>query len=89
MSFPHSSIGLFHVMMVERFSYRLMINSKRCSPACGGSPDKAIKTMTEKIEAKGGKIVSSFYVRTKNASTNDIVNKTKEIAGQYSPGAAH
>lgn len=55
----------------------------------GGSPDKALKTMTEKIEAKGGKIVSSFYVRTKNASTNDIVNKTKEIAGQYSPGAAH
>ncbi len=42
----------------------------------GGSPDKAIKTMTEKIEAKGGKIASSFFVRTKNASTNDIVNKT-------------
>ena len=49
----------------------------------GGSPDKAIKTMTEKITAKGGKVVSSFYVRTKAASKEDIVNKAKEISKQY------
>lgn len=50
----------------------------------GGSPDKAIKTMSDKIAAKGGKIVSSFFVRTKSATTNDIVNKTAEISKQYS-----
>jgi len=50
----------------------------------GGSPDKAIKTMSDKITAKGGKIASSFFVRTKNTTTNDIVNKTKEISQQFS-----
>ena len=49
----------------------------------GGSQDKAIKTMTEKIAAKGGKVVSSFYVRTKAVSKDDIVTKAKEIAKQY------
>ena len=49
----------------------------------GGSPDNAIKTMTEKVTAKGGKVVSSFYVRTKNVTKDDIVIKAKEIANQY------
>ncbi len=49
----------------------------------GGSPDKAIKTMTEKVTQKGGKVVSSFYVRAKNVTKDDMVNKAKEIANQY------
>ena len=50
----------------------------------GGGPDKAIKAMTEKITAKGGKVVSSFFVKTKAVSKDDIVNKAKEISKQYS-----
>ena len=50
----------------------------------GGSPDNAIKTMTEKVTAKGGKVVSSFFVRTKNVTKDDIANKTKEISSKYS-----
>ena len=50
----------------------------------GGGPDKAIKAMTDKITAKGGKVVSSFFVRTKAVSKDDIVNKAKEISKQYS-----
>jgi len=49
----------------------------------GGSQDKAIKAMTEKIAAKGGKVVSSFSVSTKTGTKDDIVNKTKEISKQY------
>lgn len=49
----------------------------------GGSPDLAIKTMAEKVTAKGGKVVSSFFVRTINVTKDDIVNKTKEISRQY------
>jgi len=49
----------------------------------GGGPDKAIKAMTEKITAKGGKVVSSFFVKTKAVSKDDIVNKAKEISKQY------
>ena len=50
----------------------------------GGSQEKAIKTMTEKVTVKGGKVVSSFFVRTKNVTKDDIVNKAKEISKQYS-----
>ena len=49
----------------------------------GGSQEKAIKTMTEKVTAKGGKVVSSFFVRTKNVTKDDIANKAKEISKQY------
>ncbi len=49
----------------------------------GGSPDTAIKAMTEKVTAKGGKVVSSFHVRTKNVTKDDMVKKAKEIASQY------
>jgi flavodoxin len=49
----------------------------------GGSQEKAIKTMTEKVTAKGGKVVSSFFVRTKNVTRDDIAAKAREIAKQY------
>jgi len=53
----------------------------------GGSHAGAIKAMTAKIEAKGGKVVSSFFVRTKVATKDSIIGKTKEIAAQYVPAA--
>ena len=49
----------------------------------GGGQDKAIKAMTEKVAAKGGKVVSSFSVKTGKATEDDIVAKTKETAKQY------
>ena len=49
----------------------------------GGNPDKALKTMTEKIEAKGGKVVSSFSVKTRNVSKEELATKAREIAKQY------
>jgi flavorubredoxin len=49
----------------------------------GGSQEKAIKTMTEKVAAKGGKVVSSFFVKTKNVTKDDIAAKAREIAKQY------
>lgn len=51
----------------------------------GGGQDKAIKAMTEKITAKGGKVVSSFFVTTGKATKDEIVNKTKEISKQFYP----
>lgn len=49
----------------------------------GGSEKKALQTMTEKVTAKGGKVVSSFFVRTKNVTKDDIAAKAMEIAKQY------
>lgn len=49
----------------------------------GGSPEKATQTMTEKVTAKGGKVVSSFFVRTKNVTKDDIAAKATEIAKRY------
>ena len=43
--------------------------------------------MTDKITAKGGKVVSSFFIRTKAVSKDDIVNKAKEISKQYLDGS--
>ncbi|MDD5679209.1 MAG: flavodoxin [Kiritimatiellae bacterium] len=54
----------------------------------GGGYDKAVKSMTEKVAAKGGKVVSSFFIRTKTATKDDIVNKTKEISAQFLPAPA-
>jgi len=50
----------------------------------GGGQDKALKAMNEKITAKGGKVVSSFFIKTGKVTKDDIVNKTKEISKQYS-----
>ena len=49
----------------------------------GGSEKKALQTMTEKVTAKGGKVVSSFFVRTKNVTKDDIAAKAMELAKQY------
>lgn len=49
----------------------------------GGNPDKALKNMTEKIEAKRGKVVSSFSIKTRNMSKDDLAAKAREIAQQY------
>ena len=49
----------------------------------GGGQDKAIKAMTEKVAAKGGKVVSSFFVKTAKVTKDDIAAKTREIAKQY------
>jgi flavodoxin len=49
----------------------------------GGRPEKAIQTMTEKVTAKGGKVVSSFFVKTKDVTKDSIAAKAKEIAKPY------
>ena len=49
----------------------------------GGGQDKALKAMTEKVAAKGGKVVSSFSVKTGKAADDDIVTGTRDIAKQY------
>ncbi len=49
----------------------------------GGSPDNAIKTMTQRIEAKGGKVVGSFYIRTKNVPREEIAKQAKALAAPY------
>lgn len=50
----------------------------------GGSESaKAIQDLTTKVEAKGGKIVSSFSVKTGGVKKEDIAAKAKEAAKQY------
>jgi len=49
----------------------------------GGGQDKALQAMTEKIAAKGGKIVSSFSIKTGKVTDDDIAAKTRDIAKQY------
>ena len=49
----------------------------------GGGETNAIKAMTEKVVAKGGKVVSSFSVKTGKVTQDDIVAKAKDIAKQY------
>ena len=49
----------------------------------GGGQDRALKAMTEKVAAKGGKVVSSFSVKTGNATDDGIMTKAKDIAKQY------
>ena len=49
----------------------------------GNGQDQALKAMTEKVVAKGGKVVSSFSVKTGKATDDDIAAKTKEAAKQY------
>ena len=54
----------------------------------GFGPDKAIKAMSNKITAKGGRVVSSFFVQTGKVSKDEIVNKAKEISKQFCPTPA-
>ena len=50
----------------------------------GGAQDTALKAMTEKITAKGGKVVDSFYVKTGKTSKDALAGRAREIAQQYS-----
>ena len=49
----------------------------------GSDPETALKAMTAQIEAKGGKVVSSFSIKTGGVTNDNIVAKAKEIAAQY------
>jgi hypothetical protein len=50
----------------------------------GGSDVKgALQMLTSRIEAKGGKVVSSFSIKTGGVKRADIEAKAKEIAAQY------
>ncbi len=49
----------------------------------GGSPDKALQVMTDKVTARGGKVISKFFVRTKKAANDDIVKATREAGAPY------
>jgi len=49
----------------------------------GSGADGAIKAMSQKITAKGGKIISSFSIKTGMAKKDVIITKTKEVARQY------
>ena len=49
----------------------------------GSNPEEALKSLTNKIEAKGGKVVSSFSVKTGGLNQDKIIAKAKEIAQNY------
>jgi flavodoxin len=49
----------------------------------GSSPDAAIKALSSRIEAKGGKISSSFFIKTGGVNKEDIASKAKDISTQY------
>lgn len=49
----------------------------------GGAQDTALKAMTEKITAKGGKVVDSFYVKTGKTVGEALIRRTREIIGKY------
>jgi flavodoxin len=43
----------------------------------------AIRTMTQKIEAKAGKVIGSFAIRTAKATEQELVEKTREEVRKY------
>ena len=44
---------------------------------------KVVKIMKEKIEARGGKVVTSFIVKTGGMRTEDIIKRGEEIAREF------
>ncbi len=40
---------------------------------------KVVERMKEKVEARGGKIIGSFNIKTGGKDNNDIINETKKI----------
>ncbi|MCX7591799.1 MAG: hypothetical protein N2255_09245 [Kiritimatiellae bacterium] len=54
----------------------------------GGNPEKALKAMTEKVEAKGAKVVSSFSIKTRGVTKEDLAAKAKEAGQKYLPEGA-
>jgi len=49
--------------------------------ASGGK--KVVKIMTDKIKAKGGKVIASFTVKTAGVRTEDIIKEGEEIGRQF------
>ena len=49
----------------------------------GSNPQEALKALSSRVEARGGRVVSTFSVRMGGVSKADIVTKTKHIASQY------
>ncbi len=49
----------------------------------GSGADSAIKALSSKISAKGGRIISYFSVKTGMTNSDEIRAKTKELAKQY------
>ncbi|MDD5132116.1 MAG: flavodoxin [bacterium] len=49
----------------------------------GSKSDEAIQSLTAKVEAREGKVVSSFSVKTGGTKKDEIVTKAKEAARQY------
>jgi len=49
----------------------------------GSGQDAALKAMSAAVEAKGGKVSSTFSVKTGGLTQTGIVAKTKETAKQY------
>ncbi len=49
----------------------------------GSKSDEAIQSLTAKVEAKGGKVASSFSVKTGGTKNEEIAAKAVEIAKQY------
>ncbi|MCX5781219.1 MAG: flavodoxin domain-containing protein, partial [Elusimicrobia bacterium] len=49
----------------------------------GSNPDMAIKALDTRISARGGKIISSFSIKTVMSKKNDIELKSKDAAQQY------
>lgn len=43
----------------------------------------AIRTMTQKIEAKTGKVIGSFAIRTAKATEQELIEKTREEVRKY------
>lgn len=44
-----------------------------------GGGDSAIKRMTDKIKARGGRVIESFAIKTKNKTDDEIINETKKV----------
>ncbi len=49
----------------------------------GGGAGKAIGKLTKEIEAKGGKVVSTFLISTPGLSSEAIAEKARKIATKY------
>lgn len=49
----------------------------------GGNPGKSLSKMTELIEAKGGKVIGSFSIRTGGKKSGEIAAETAEKIAEF------
>ena len=49
----------------------------------GDDASSALRKMTERIQKKGGAVVSSFALSSKKTTTAELADKTREIAQRY------